>query len=76
MEPSPVTEGNAYQDSAAPPIPLQLDDAIRQARASDWLCEVLGADQYEIWLQQAERELAFFWQQVTPFETGRYLRVF
>jgi glutamine synthetase len=76
MEPSPVTNGNAYEDSAAPPIPLQLDDAIRQARASDWLCQVLGADQYEIWLQQAERELAFFWRQVTPFETDRYLRVF
>jgi glutamine synthetase len=76
MEPSPVTNGNAYEDSAAPPIPLQLDDAIRQARASDWLCQVLGADQYEIWLQQAERELAFFWRQVTPFETDRYLQVF
>ena len=76
MEPSPATDGNAYEDSTAPPIPLQLDEAIRQARASDWLAGVLGADQYEIWLQQAERELDFFWQQITPFETGRYLRVF
>jgi len=71
-----MTEGNAYLDTAAPPIPLQLDEAIRQARASDWLATVLGADQYEIWMQQAERELEFFWHQVTPFETGRYLRVF
>ena len=76
MEPSPTTEGNAYDDAAAPPIPLQLDEAIRQARSSGWLRQVLGADQHEIWLQQAERELAFFWQQVTPFETERYLRAF
>ena len=76
MEPTDVTTGNAYLDDSAPPIPLQLDEAIRRARASVWLGEVLGANQYEIWLQQAERELNFFWQQVTPFETERYLRVF
>lgn len=76
MEPSAVTDGNAYLDPSAPPIPLQLEEAIRQARASDWLRLTLGADQYEVWLQQAERELDFFWQQVTPFETERYLRVF
>ena len=40
------------------------------------LRDVLGADQHEIWLQQAERELAFFNQQVTPFETARYLGTF
>ena len=76
MEPGAMTTGNAYDDAAAPPIPLQLDAAIDLARGSDWLCNVLGKDQHEIWLQQAERERDFFWHQVTPFETSRYRRVF
>ena len=75
-EPTAITTGNAYEDNNAPPIPLDLADAISLARNSGWLRDVLGADQYEIWLQQAERELAFFNQQVTPFETARYLGTF
>ena len=75
-EPTAITTGNAYEDDSAPPIPLYLPDAISLARNSGWLRDVLGADQYEIWLQQAERELAFFNQQVTPFETARYLGTF
>ena len=75
-EPTAITTGNAYDDDSAPPIPLDLADAISLARKSGWLRDVLGADQHEIWLQQAERELAFFNQQVTPFETARYLGTF
>ena len=75
-EPTAITTGNAYEDDNAPPIPLHLADAISLARNSGWLFDVLGADQHEIWLQQAERELAFFNQQVTPFETARYLGTF
>jgi len=75
-EPTAMTTGNAYEDDNAPPIPLDLADAISLARNSGWLRDVLGADQHEIWLQQAERELAFFNQQVTPFETARYLGTF
>ena len=75
-EPTAITTGNAYEDDNAPPIPRDLADAISLARNSGWLRDVLGADQHEIWLQQAERELAFFNQQVTPFETARYLGTF
>ena len=75
-EPTAITTGNAYEDDNAPPIPLDLADAISLARNSGWLRDVLGADQHEIWLQQAERELAFFNQQVTPYETARYLGTF
>ena len=75
-EPTAMTTGNAYEDDNAPPIPLDFADAISLARNSGWLRDVLGADQHEIWLQQAERELAFFNQQVTPFETARYLGTF
>ena len=75
-EPTAITTGTAYEDDNAPTIPLDLADAISLARNSGWLRDVLGADQHEIWLQQAERELAFFNQQVTPFETARYLGTF
>ena len=75
-EPTAITTGNAYEDDNAPTIPRDLADAISLARNSGWLRDVLGADQHEIWLQQAERELAFFNQQVTPFETARYLGTF
>ena len=75
-EPPAISTGNGYEDNNAPPIPLDLADAISLARNSGWLRDVLGADQHEIWLQQAERELAFFNQQVTPFETARYLGTF
>ena len=75
-EPTAITTGNAYEHDNAPPIPLDLADAISLARNSGWLRDVLGADQHEIWLQRAERELAFFNQQVTPFETARYLGTF
>ena len=75
-EPTAITTGNAYDDDSAPPIPLGLADAIGLARKSGWLRDTLGADQHEIWLQQAEREMAFFNQQVTPFETARYLGTF
>ena len=75
-EPTAITTGNGYEDDNAPPIPLDLADAIILARNSGWLRDVLGADQHEIWLQQAERELTFFNQQVTPFETARYLGTF
>ena len=75
-EPSAETRGNGYLDHEAPRIPLHLDEAVSLARASDWLRSTIGADQHEIWLQQAERELEFFRQQVTPFETDRYLRTF
>ena len=75
-EPTAATKGNAYSDEGAPSIPLDLATAISLARGSDWLCDVLGKHQHDLWLQQAERELDFFWRQVTPFETDRYLTTF
>ena len=76
QEPTKITMGDAYSDSHDDALPTTLADAIRLARASDWLASVLGAAQLETWLQQAERELKFFDNQVTPFETDRYLRRF
>ena len=71
--PTKITIGDAYSDSHDEALPTTLADAIRLARGSDWLASVLGAAQLETWLQQAERELKFFGDQVTPFETDRYL---
>ncbi len=73
IEPSAMTEGNAYEQEDAAPIPTDLRDAIALARASDWQKEVLGDDMYELMLQQSERELEFFGAQVTDVETARYL---
>ena len=76
QKPTKITIGDAYSDSHDEALPTTLADAIRLARRSDWLASVLGAAQLETWLQQAERELKFFGDQVTPFETDRYLRRF
>ena len=76
QEPKKITTGDAYSDSHDEALPTTLADAIGLARGSDWLASVLGAAQLETWLQQAERELKFFGDQVTPFETDRYLRRF
>lgn len=76
IEPDEMTTGNAYESEVASPIPTDLRDAIDLARNSDWLKNVIGTDLYEIALQQSERELDFFNQQVTPFELERYRDVF
>ena len=76
QEPTKITTGDAYSDSHDEALPTTLADAIRLAHGSNWLASVLGAAQLETWLQQAERELKFFGDQVTPFETDRYLRRF
>lgn len=73
IEPSEVTEGNAYEAENAEPIPTDLGDAIAQARGSDWLKDVMGDLQWEIYLQMCERELEFFKGQVTQVEVDRYL---
>ena len=76
IEPDEMTTGNAYESEVASPIPTDLRDAIELARNSDWLKNVIGTDLYEIAMQQSERELDFFNQQVTPFELERYRDVF
>lgn len=73
MEPGPVSTGNAYKDAEAPPIPTTIRTAIELARGSDWLQGVMGDDQYEMMVQQSEREEAFFAKQVTQVELDRYL---
>ena len=76
IEPEEMTTGNAYESETAASIPTDLRDAIELARSSEWLRNVIGEDLYEIALQQSERELELFSQQVTPFELNRYRDVF
>ncbi len=73
MEPTPMTEGNAYEDAEAEMIPTDIRDAVALARQSDFLKGVLGDDSFEILLQQAEREIEFVNNQVTAVEIERYL---
>lgn len=76
MEPGPVTEGNAYEDDPATPLPLTLDVAVELARNSEFMKEVYGADRLAIVLKQADREIGFVNEQVTAVETERYLENF
>ena len=77
LQPTAMTEGNAYESEDAAPIPTDATTAIELARGSDWLKDVMGDNAYEIYLQQAEREVAFieaqFREAVTPVESQRYL---
>ncbi|THH37471.1 glutamine synthetase [Aliishimia ponticola] len=74
MTPTEPTMGNAYENPIGEPIPTDLQTAITLARGSEWLKDVMGELQWELTLQQAERELDFFSQQVTQVELDRYLR--
>jgi len=76
IEPSARTEGNGYEAKDAEPIPTDATAAVVLARGSDWLKDVMGAECHEIYLQQAEREIEFVANQVTPVETQRYLANF
>ena len=75
-EPTPMTTGNAYHDATAAPLPTDIKTAINLARGSDWLKSLMGDHQFEIMMQQSERELAFFADQVTDVERTRYLGTF
>ncbi len=74
MEPNPMTETDAYALEDAPDLPLNISDAIKLAKESDFLKEVLGEDRHTVLLQQAEREVAFVNESVTQVEIDRYLR--
>jgi glutamine synthetase len=76
LEPPPATNANAYLSQDAPPLPTDLGTAVALAKESPLLSDVLGADRLEILVGQAERELAFFADQVTEVEIERYLTNF
>ncbi len=76
LTPTDPTTGNAYEDGIGDPIPTDLPTAIELARGSEWLRDAMGEMLWELVLQQAERELEFFNQQVTQVELDRYLRTF
>ena len=72
-EPSKVTVGDAYKDKKSPKLPDNISDAIKLAKGSKWMKEVLGDDMLLLCVQQCERELNFFSQQITEVEKDRYL---
>ncbi len=73
LEPTAVTDGNGYETEDADPLPTDLATAVALAKESDFMKSVLGDDRLTILIQQAERELEFMGNQVTPVETERYL---
>ena len=80
LEPTPMCTGNGYEDADAAPIPTDLSTAIELARGSDWLKDVMGELNWELYLQMCERELGFYNEfienQVTSLERDRYLSNF
>lgn len=76
IEPTAPTLGNAYEDADAPKLATTLAEAVRLARESTWLKELMGETMHELVCQQSERELEFFAQQVTEVEMTRYLDAF
>lgn len=77
IEPDECELGNAYESERAAPIPTDLGTAIELARGSDWLKDVMGETQWEIYCQMCERELEFYNDfinnQVTQLERDRYM---
>jgi glutamine synthetase len=73
LEPSAPTLGNGYEAEDAEPIPTNIGDAIRAARASQFMKDVLGEPMHELYVQQSEREAGFLDNQVTPVELDRYI---
>jgi len=76
LQPSAITEGNAYEEADAQPIPANIGDALASARDSQFMRDVCGESTLEILIQQGEREIGFIDAQVTPVEIERYLRNF
>ena len=74
LEPTAMTDGNAYEDTNAEAIPADINAAVAAAHGSSFLKELMGEDMFGVYIGQAEREIEFFSQQVTPVETARYLR--
>ena len=77
MQPDDKEEGNAYESERAAPIPTDLGTAIELARGSDWLKDVMGETQWELYMQMCERELEFYNEhinnRITSLERDRYL---
>ena len=77
MTPGPMCQGNAYEDTQAEPLPTDLATAIKLARGSEWLKDVMTEMQWELYLQMCERELNFYNDyinnQVSTLERERYL---
>ncbi len=74
LEPSPMTQSNAYELEDAQALPTDLPTALELARNSEFMHRVLGDDRLEILAGQGDRELVFMADQVTQVETDRYLR--
>jgi glutamine synthetase len=73
LEPTAPTLDNGYEAQDSEPIPTNIGEAIRAARASQFMQDVLGQHMHELYLQQSEREAGFLDNQVTPVELDRYI---
>ena len=73
ISPTKVTVGDAYKDKASSLLPNSISEATALAKNSKWLEDLLGQEMLKLCIQQCERELNFFQNQVTEIELERYL---
>jgi len=73
MTPPEPTPGNAYEAEDVEAIPTDLATAVALAKGSEFMNGVIGELGMGVLIGQAERELDFFANQVTPVEMERYL---
>jgi len=76
IEPTEAETGDGYSAERHDPLPDNLTDALALAKESKLMLDVLGEPMLGVLVGQAERELEFVRNQVTPVERERYLESF
>src|SRR3990170_4803668 len=75
LEPPPMTKGNAYQVSDAPPLPLSLPEALERFRDSALAREWFGAEFVEQYAAFRQWEVEKHRLAVTDWERRRYFEM-
>jgi glutamine synthetase len=70
--PPPPIQGNAYEQSNAPQLPDDMDDALQLAMKSEFLKRALGSQLAKVFCDLKRAEIHAFWQEITPLEKATY----
>lgn len=70
--PPPPIQGNAYEQSNAPQLPDDMDDALQLAMRGDFLKRALGPELAKVFCELKRAEIHAFWQEITPLEKSTY----
>jgi glutamine synthetase len=70
--PPPPIKGNAYEQSNAPQLPDDMDNALQLAMKSEFLKRALGKELAKVYCDLKRAEIHAFWQEITPLEKTTY----